>query len=179
MASILDPRFCVRCGGPMTRAVPPQDRRERHVCTKCGFVHYLDPKVACGTVAERDGCVALVRRGIEPRKGYWSFPCGFMEVDETAEQAALRETREETGLEVDLGPHLGTYSYRDEACGGSVVIIAFRARIVGGTPSPADDVSEVRLVRPEEIPWDRLAFRSSTEALRDWLRLRSAGETAP
>jgi ADP-ribose pyrophosphatase YjhB (NUDIX family) len=172
MAALLDPRFCALCGAPMRREVPPQDRRERPVCTSCGFVHYLDPKVACGTIAERDGRVILVQRNIDPRKGYWSFPCGFMEVDETAEQAALRETREETGLEVELGPHLGTYSYPDSFYGGSVVVVVYHARVVGGTLCPDDDACDARWVDPSEIPWERLAFRSSEAALRDWLRLK-------
>ncbi len=172
MAPILEPRFCVRCGAPMKRAVPPDDRRERHVCTACGFVHYLDPKVACGAVAERDGRFALIRRNIEPRRGFWSFPCGFMEVDETAEQAAVRETLEETGLQVELSGLLGTYSYRDSFYGGAIVVVVYHARILGGAIRPDDDVSEARLVAPSEIPWDRLAFPSSHAALRDWLRLK-------
>src|SRR5581483_8079246 len=111
MAPILDPKFCSRCGAPMSKAVPPGDSHPRHVCTKCAFIHYLDPKVACGTIAEADGRFVLIERGIDPRKGFWSFPCGFMEIDETTEQAALRETKEETGLDVALEGHLGTYSY--------------------------------------------------------------------
>lgn len=173
MAALLDPRFCALCGAPMRRAVPPQDRRERPVCTACGFVHYLDPKVACGTIAEKDGRIVLIQRAIHPRKGYWSFPCGFMEVDETAEEAALRETREETGLEVELGPHLGTYSYPDSFYGGSVVVVVYQARVVGGTLHPEDDAGDALWVAPSEIPWDRLAFRSSEAALRDWLRLKA------
>ena len=113
MAPILDPKFCSRCGAPMRRAIPPTDSRERHVCSKCDWIHYLDPKVACGTVAEIDGKFALIQRNIDPRKGFWSFPCGFMEINETTEQAALRETKEETGLDVELDGHLGTYSYPD------------------------------------------------------------------
>jgi ADP-ribose pyrophosphatase YjhB (NUDIX family) len=170
MAPILDPKFCSKCGAPMTRAVPPDDHRERHVCTVCRWVHYLDPKVACGTVAERDGRVVLIQRNIEPQKGFWSFPCGFMEVDETTEQAAIRETREETGLEVDLESHLGTYSYPDGYFGGSVVVVVYRARVTSGTLRADTDCSDAKLILPSEIPWERLAFRSSHAAFRDWLR---------
>jgi len=172
MAPILDPKFCSRCGAPMTLAVPRDDHRERHVCTKCGFVHYLDPKVACGTVAELDGRFALIQRNIEPRKGFWSFPCGFMEIDETAEQAALRETREETGLDVRLGPLLGTYSYTDTFYGGAIVVVVYSATVVGGTLKADDDCCDAKLITPAEIPWDRLAFKSSDAALRDWLRFK-------
>jgi ADP-ribose pyrophosphatase YjhB (NUDIX family) len=172
MAAILDPKFCVRCGAPMIRAVPPEDRRERHVCTQCRFVHYLDPKVACGTIAEIDGRFALIRRNVDPRKGFWSFPCGFMEIDETTEQAAVRETLEETGLEVELGRLLGTYSYRESFFGGAVVVVVYHARVVRGTLQPADDASDARLVAPAEVPWADLAFQSSHSAVRDWLRLK-------
>ena len=172
MAPILDPEFCCKCGGPMGRAVPADDTRERHVCTKCGFVHYLDPKVACGTIAEKDGRFALIRRNIDPRKGFWSFPCGFMEIDETADQAAVRETREETGLEVELGPHLGTYSYTDSWYGGAILVIVYCATVTGGTLRPDDDVSEAELITPAEIPWEKLAFKSSHAAITDWLRLK-------
>ncbi|HLY75546.1 MAG TPA: NUDIX hydrolase [Planctomycetota bacterium] len=172
MAPILDPKFCSRCGAPMTKAIPPGDSKPRHVCTKCAFVHYLDPKVACGTISETDGKIVLIERGIEPRRGFWSFPCGFMEVDETTEQAALRETKEETGLDVELEDHLGTYSYPDNFYGGSIVVVVYRAKILGGTLLADDDCSDAKLVAPKEIPWDQLAFKSSVSAVQDWLRFK-------
>ena len=174
MAPILDPKFCSRCGAPMTRAVPPTDSRERHVCSKCGWIHYLDPKVACGTVSEIDGKFALIQRNIDPRKGFWSFPCGFMEIDETLEEAAVRETREESGLEVSLDGHLGTYSYVQSWHGGSVVVVAFLGRPVGGKLQAGDDAEAVRVAAAAEIPWSDLAFKSSHSALKDWLARRRA-----
>ncbi len=173
MAPILDPKFCSRCGGPIAKAVPPQDSKPRHVCAACGFVHYLDPKVACGTIAEQDGRFALIQRAIDPKKGFWSFPCGFMEIDETTEQAAIRETREETGLEVTLSGHLGTYSYTDNFYGGAIVVVVYRALVVGGSLKADDDVCDVKMTAPAEIPWERLAFHSSHAALQDWLRGRT------
>ncbi len=172
MAPILDPKFCSRCGAPMRRGVPPDDHRERHICTQCRWVHYLDPKVACGTISEIDGKFALIQRNIEPKKGFWSFPCGFMEIDETTEQAALRETREETGLEVELQGHLGTYSYPDNFYGGSIVVVVYRARVLGGTLRADDDVCDARMIAPAEIPWEQLAFASSHSAIRDWLHAK-------
>lgn len=172
MAPILDPKFCSRCGGPIMKAVPPSDTKPRHVCSACGFVHYLDPKVACGTIAELDGRFALIQRAIEPKKGSWSFPCGFMEIDETTEQAAQRETREETGLEVRLSGLLGTYSYTDNFYGGAIVVVVYRAVVTGGVLKADDDVCDVKMTAPDEIPWDKLAFASSHAALQDWLRTR-------
>lgn len=154
----------------MQRSIPPGDSRERHVCTRCAWVHYLDPKVACGTIAEINGSVALIQRNIDPRKGFWSFPCGFMEIDETTEQAAIRETREETGLHVELEDHLGTYSYPDNYYGGAIVVVVYRAQVLGGTLHADDDCCDAKLVSPAEIPWDLLAFKSSVSALREWLR---------
>jgi ADP-ribose pyrophosphatase YjhB (NUDIX family) len=179
MAPLLDPKFCSKCGAPMTRAVPPDDHRERHVCSACRFVHYLDPKVACGTIAELDGRFALIQRNIDPRKGYWSFPCGFMEIDETTEQAAVRETLEETGLQVSLSGLLGTYSYADSFYGGAIVVVVYRATVTGGTLRADDDVCDARLISPAEIPWEQLAFQSSTAAIRDWLRVRSLPSPSP
>ncbi len=167
-----DPRFCTRCGAATERVVPPGDHRRRHVCGSCGFIHYLGPKVAAGTIPERDGKLLFIRRNIEPRKGSWSLPCGFMEIDETAEQAAVRETLEETGVEVRLGAHLGTYTYAESLFGGSIVIIVYRAEIISGTPHTTEEVSEIRFLAPEEIPWDELAFRSNTDSLRDLLKLK-------
>jgi ADP-ribose pyrophosphatase YjhB (NUDIX family) len=173
MAPLLDPKFCSRCGGPIAKAIPPQDHRPRHVCSACGFVHYLDPKVACGTIAEQDGRFALIQRGIEPKKGSWSFPCGFMEIDETTEQAAIRETREETGLEVRLAGHLGTYSYADSFFGGAIVVVVYRAVVTGGALKADDDCCDAKMIGADEIPWERLAFTSSHAAIKDWLRLRT------
>jgi ADP-ribose pyrophosphatase YjhB (NUDIX family) len=172
MAPILEPKFCSKCGALMARRVPPTDHRERHVCTACSFIHYLDPKVACGTIAELDGKFALIQRNIDPRKGFWSFPCGFMEIDETTEQAALRETKEETGLDVDLGPLLGAYSYTDTFYGGAIVVVVYRAVVTGGTLRADDDVCDARMIAPAEIPWEQLAFKSSFSALSDWLRAK-------
>jgi ADP-ribose pyrophosphatase YjhB (NUDIX family) len=175
MAPIMDPKFCSRCGGPMTRAIPPDDTKPRHVCTVCRFVHYLDPKVACGTIAELDGKFALIQRGIEPRKGFWSFPCGFMEIDETCEQAAMRETKEETGLDVALDGHLGTYSYTDTFYGGAIIVVVYRARVLGGTLKADDDCVDARMSTPAEIPWEQLAFKSSISAIQDWLKHKGLG----
>jgi ADP-ribose pyrophosphatase YjhB (NUDIX family) len=152
----------------MTRRVPKGDHRPRHACSQCDFVHYLDPKVACGSLPEIEDKIVLIKRNVEPRVGFWSFPCGFMEIDETVELAAKRETHEETGLQVELDGHLGTYSYPDSWFGGAVVVVVYRSRVVGGSLQAGDDADQARLFSPSEIPWNELAFRSSFAALQDW-----------
>jgi len=169
---IPDPKFCLRCGAALTPRIPAGDHRERKVCPACDFVHYLQPKVAAGTVVEFEGKLVLIQRSVDPRKGFWSFPCGFVEIDETAEEAARRETLEEVGLETELTGHLGTYSYLQSWHGGSIVVVVYRARAVGGRPRAGDDAGDLRLVTPAEIPWEDLAFPSSHTALKDWLAVR-------
>jgi ADP-ribose pyrophosphatase YjhB (NUDIX family) len=166
---IPDPKFCMLCGATLEDRTPEADHRVRRVCPVCGFVHYRQPKIAAGVVVEQDGGVVLVRRSVDPRRGFWSFPCGFMEIDETLEETALRETREECGLEVALDGLLGTYSYVQSWHGGSVVVVAFHGRPVGGQLRAGDDADEARVVAVPEIPWNDLAFKSSHSALKDWL----------
>ena len=170
MQPIFEPKFCVQCGAALQSKVPEGDHRERRVCPACHHIHYLQPKVAAGTVVEYEGQLVLIQRNVDPRKGFWSFPCGFVEADETVEAAAQRETLEEAGLEVELIDHLGTYSYLQSWHGGSIVVVAFHARVVRGVPTPGDDASAIRLVTASAIPWDDLAFTSSHAALREWLK---------
>src|SRR5882762_354279 len=96
-------KFCSVCGHGVSLSIPPGDNRERFVCGSCGTVHYQNPRNVVGTVPVWDDKVLLCRRAIEPRYGYWTLPAGFMEMDETASQAALRETLEEAGASVELG----------------------------------------------------------------------------
>ena len=114
------------------------------------------------------GELVLIRRGIEPGKGWWAQPGGFLEVDETVNQAAIRETWEETGLLVEPGEIIGLYTRLEAA----VVTIAFEARIVGGLATPTREATEIKAFAPEDIPWSGIAFSTTTWALRDWLDLR-------
>ncbi len=160
------PRFCTRCGGGLSLSDVPRDQRQRLRCSDCQHIHYLDPKVAAGVVCAMDGGVVLVRRAIEPGRGKWVVPGGFMEHDETVEEAAVRETLEETGLEVELDGLLGVYSYRRSV----VVLVVYRARPVGGCLRALDECLEARVFGPAEIPWDQLAFVTSRDALLDYIR---------
>lgn len=157
------PRFCPRCGVALTEA--KVEDRLRPVCPACGFVWYQDPKVAACTIPAIEGRVVLVRRGIEPARGRWVFPGGYMDRGETVEEAAVRETLEETGLSVQIRGLSGVYSYRDSI----VVVVVYRVAVVGGSLQPGGECLEVRTFAAEEIPWDDLAFPSTRDALQDFL----------
>ena len=161
--------FCSRCGSPLRFGSVPGEDRERLVCIGCGHVAYVNPRLVVTTLPITDaGEIILIRRGIEPGKGSWAQPGGFLEVDETVNQAAIRETWEETGLLVEPGEIVGLYT-RLEA---SVVTIVFEARIVGGTAAPTVEATDIVAFPPESIPWAGIAFKTTTWALRDWLDRR-------
>lgn len=146
----------------------PGDKKERLVCQGCRFVFYQDPKVSACTIPVIAGRIVLVKRAINPGKGLWVFPGGYMDRDETVQEAAVRETLEEVNLEVRLTDLVGVYSYRTSI----VVIVVYACEVVGGELRIDQESEEVRLFAPDEIPWDQLAFPSTRDALRDYLRTR-------
>jgi len=160
-------RFCPLCATALRRAPVPPDQREQSVCPACEFVFYLNPKVVAGTIPEQDGRVLLTRRSINPGRGLWTFPGGFVDFGESVTDAAVRETLEETGLAVDLTGLHNVYSYP-----GSPVIVVYRARVTGGTLTACAENDLLEWRAPEQIPWDALAFDSTREALREWVAAR-------
>jgi len=161
-------RYCMHCGQRLVSAVPEGDTRRRLVCIDCGFVHYINPRPVAGIIPVRDsGEVLLVRRDIEPRRGAWVFPGGFMDLGETAEETAVRETREEAHLEVENLRLVGVYT----RVAPGIVLIVYEARALGDA-RPGHETSEIRWFRPDEIPWEELAFDSTYQALRDWAASR-------
>jgi ADP-ribose pyrophosphatase YjhB (NUDIX family) len=169
-------RFCSRCGAPLATALLPEENRERLVCAACGFISYVNPRLVVTTIPVTDtGEAILLRRGIEPGRGWWAQPGGFLEVDETVHQAAVRETLEETGLHVAPGDLVGLYS-RLEA---GVVVIAYEARITGGEARTTPEALEVRAFAPAAIPWAEIAFKTSFYAIRDWVQRRDASVAVP
>jgi 8-oxo-dGTP diphosphatase len=159
-------RFCPRCGGSLERRRLKASEPERPVCTQCGFVVYLDPKVAVGTVIRTDtDRLVLVRRAIEPGYGKWVFPGGYVDRGELLTAAAIREAREECGLDVRLESLINIYSY----AGRAPVIVVYAAVAIGGTLAVDDESSETAEFDSRSIPWDDLAFRSTHEGLRDYL----------
>ena len=146
------------------REVPVGDTRERDVCAKCGFIHYVNPKIVTGSIVRHQGRILLCRRAIAPRIGYWTLPAGFMEVGETAEQAALREAHEEANAEIAIDRLLAVYSIRRIA----QVQIMYLATLVHPEISPGAESLEVKLVSWDEIPWGELAFPSVRWALEQY-----------
>ncbi len=164
-------RFCPRCGHQLERRLVGD--RLRPVCPRCGFIVYVNPTPAAGTLVEDNGHVLLIRRGVPPRQGYWAFPAGYVEADESVEEAAIRETREETGLEVALDALWNVYSFED-ATHQRGVLILYRAHVIGGSLQPGDDAMDARWFAPHELPPETdIAFRTHREALREWLRARA------
>jgi ADP-ribose pyrophosphatase YjhB (NUDIX family) len=159
-----EPAFCPACGKPVTPQLLEADHRPRLVCPD-GHVTWRNPRLVVGTLPVRDGRVHLARRSIEPGAGRWTYPGGFLELGEAAQEGARRETEEETQLRVEVGRLLGAYS-RPYA---GVVTLIYEAMVVGGELLPGVETSEVRAFAPDEIPWDELAFSTVESALRDWV----------
>lgn len=151
------------------RRIPEGEDRERLTCAACGFIAYENPKIVTGSVVVVDGRILLCRRAIEPRRGYWTIPAGYMEMGETVEEAALREAREEACAELALDGVLALYSI---ARIGQVQVL-FRARLASPGFAPGAESLEVKLFAWEEIPWNELAFPSVRWVLHAW---REAGD---
>jgi mutator protein MutT len=138
-------------------------------CPSCGLIVYFNPKVAAGVIIEDGEGTILIRRGIEPAYGKWTFPGGYVNRGERPEDAAVREVAEEVGLNVSLTALHGIYSYTNHP----IIVIVYRGLIVDGTLNVSPECLDVRHVSPSAIPWDDLAFPSTAEALRAWGKLSS------
>jgi ADP-ribose pyrophosphatase YjhB (NUDIX family) len=159
-------RYCPACGGALEPRLLKTGDPERLVCDRCGFVFYMDPKVAVGTIIRTgDSRLVLVRRAIEPGYGLWVFPGGYVDRGEEVTAAAIREAREEAGLDVRLDGLVNVYSYP----GRPLIIIVYAATAIGGELCTDEECLEARLFDAGEIPWDSLAFQSTNEALRHYL----------
>jgi ADP-ribose pyrophosphatase YjhB (NUDIX family) len=159
-------RYCPKCGGALEERHVRETDPSRLVCVACGHVFYLDPKVAACAIAILGAGIVLLRRAIEPEKGKWVFPGGFVDRGETVPDAAVREVWEEVGLRVTLTGILDVYSFPGDA----VVVVVYAADVAGGELRVGDEAEDVKAFAPEELPWDDLAFPSTRAALRDYLR---------
>jgi ADP-ribose pyrophosphatase YjhB (NUDIX family) len=158
-------RFCPRCGGQLELRLLKTTEPKRLVCTACAFVFYIDPKIAVGTIIRSAASkIVLVRRAIDPGYGKWVFPGGYVDRGEPLATAAIREAREESGLEIRLEGLVNIYSYS-----GAPVIVVYAATAVGGSLSADEECLETAEFDAELIPWAELAFRSTRDGLRDYL----------
>ncbi|MBW8844470.1 MAG: NUDIX hydrolase [Burkholderiales bacterium] len=157
-------KHCPSCGTAVDYRVPADDNRERAVCPSCSAIHYQNPLNVVGTlpVWEEDGRVLLCRRAIEPRHGLWTLPAGFMELGETLAEGALRETQEEAGADVEMGP---LYTVLNVVRVGQIHLF-YRARLRSPEFNPGPESLEARLFAEHEIPWDDIAFKTTRETLR-------------
>ena len=159
-------KFCPQCGGPLEKRLLKAGEPQRLVCSRCGFIFYIDPKLAAIALVPLTGGVVLVRRGIDPGYGLWVVPGGFVDVGERVEETVARETLEETHLVVRPVGLINVYSYSDSP----IVVVAFLTEYLEGELAPGDETLEARVFGLEEIPWERIAFRSTKQALEAYLR---------
>ncbi len=155
----------------MTLRTPPGDNLPRHVCDRCGTVHYQNPKIVAGCIPEWEGRILLCRRAIEPRYGLWTLPAGFMENSETTAIAAAREAREEANAQLDDLRLYGLFNLPHI----SQVYIMFRGRLRGGEAHAGEESLEVQLFAEDEIPWQEIAFPVVSETLELYFQDRRAG----
>lgn len=172
-------KFCSECAFPVSLLVPPDDNRPRYVCAQCGAIHYQNPKLVIGSIPvwERDGeaRVLLCKRAIEPRRGYWTLPAGFMENDETTTDAALRETVEEAGAHIELHALFSLLNVPQV----HQVHMFYRATLLDLNYAAGIESLEVKLFSEQEIPWDEIAFPTVGQTLNfffsDLAKLKDGG----
>jgi 8-oxo-dGTP diphosphatase len=159
-------RHCPRCAGVLEERYIEAEQHIRKICSECGFIFYLNPKVVAGAIPRQDNRIWLVRRNIEPSLGSWTFPAGYVDLGERVPDAAIRETYEESRLDIRLDGLLNVYSYANVG----IVLVVYRAIVTGGNPEVTPESREIRAFQLDEIPWAGLAFQSTREALADYLK---------
>ncbi len=163
--------YCPVCGHNLTTR--EDGGRIRQACANCGYVHYVNPVPTVGVVIEMDGGVVLIKRNRPPHKGMWALPSGYIEADESAEEGAIREAEEETGLKVEI-LELATVNSYPEGPPQSGIMIFYRARPVGGELHAGDDADDAQVFLPEDLPL--LPFRTHREMIAQWLERRAKAE---
>lgn len=168
-------KHCRECGSPVTYRLPDDgDTKPRAVCQDCQTIHYENPLNVVGTVpvwGKTGEFVLLCKRNIEPRKGKWTLPAGFMELDETTAQGAARETDEEAGARIELGE---LFTLMNVPRVGQVHLY-YRARLLSDRFDPGPETQEARLFSEEQVPWDEIAFRTVRETLIRYFADRRTG----
>lgn len=165
-------KFCSDCGSDVELHIPDGDTLPRYVCIDCHIIHYQNPKMVVGCIPEWEDKILLCRRAIEPRKGWWTLPAGFMENNETLQQAAARETLEEANARVEIGDLYAVYSLPHI----SQVYLLFRAQLLDLDFKPGIESLEVELRSEQEIPWDDMAFKVIHDPLKRYFEERNIGK---
>jgi ADP-ribose pyrophosphatase YjhB (NUDIX family) len=165
-------KFCSDCGAAVSLKIPAGDSLPRYVCDGCATIHYQNPKMIVGCIAEWENRILLCRRAIEPRMGLWTVPAGFMENGETTAQGASRETLEEANARVEVGPLYAMYNIPHI----NQVYILFRARLLDLDFSAGTESLEVKLFDEADIPWEQIAFATVRNTLTHYYTDRKAGE---
>jgi ADP-ribose pyrophosphatase YjhB (NUDIX family) len=164
--------YCSACGASVTKKVPAGDNLPRFVCDTCLVVHYHNPKIVAGCIPEWDGNLLLCRRAIEPKTGLWTFPAGFMEIGESTEQAAVRETREEARAQME---HIRLFAVLSLPHIGQTYLV-FRGPMSSPDFGVGEESLDVQLFSLAAIPWDEIAFPVVKEALRRYVEDKRRGE---
>ncbi len=164
--------FCTACGGPTEEKIPPDDDHVRAVCSSCGQIHYSNPKVVVGCIPEFNGQLLLCKRNIEPQKGKWTLPAGFLENGESVQEGALRETLEETQAKATIieSYRLFNIVFVDQ------IYIMFRAQLTSDHFGPTTESIDVRLFNEKDIPWENIAFKVITLTLKHYFSDRKKGQ---
>jgi len=165
-------KYCSSCGETVVQKIPEGDNRERYVCPSCDTVHYQNPRIIAGCIAEHDNKILLCKRAIEPRYGLWTLPAGFMENGETTLQAAARETYEEANAKIQQISLYCTYSIPHI----SQVYMMYRGTLVDGFAEPGTESLETKLYSENEIPWNELAFPVISETLKLYYKDKRADD---
>lgn len=156
--------FCPRCSAELVKR--KVDHRQRLVCLNCGFVYYSNPVPACAVILEQSGKILLCQRKYPPFPGGWTLPSGFLEADETPQECAKREAKEETNLEIEIQELFGVYAAGDDPR-AKVTLIVFSGEIISGDPQPGDDAKAVQFFSPAEIP-SHIAFQAHRRVLKEF-----------
>ena len=170
MASrVIRMKYCSVCGAQVSRRIPDGDTLARYVCDACGEVHYQNPKIVAGCIVTWEDKILLCKRAIEPRYGLWTIPAGFMELGETTNEAAARETMEEACATAEIDNLFAVYNIPHV----SQVYIIFKAHLNAPKFAAGEESLETQLFSVDEIPWDEMAFQVVRAALERFIETRN------
>ncbi len=164
-------RFCSKCGHQVLLSIPQGDTRDRYVCTSCGTIHYENPRNVVGTIPVWQDKILLCKRAIHPRCGYWTLPAGFLEVGESTAAGAMRETLEEAGADVEIGPLFSLLN----VIHAEQVHLFYLAQMKNPIFNPGIESLEVALFSESSIPWDDLAFPTIRKTLEWYFSDKKSG----